>query len=99
MGLRSTARKQGLSWLRIYNAMKLPIIDRIRCTQRLIAQGRFFVMDGMCDSLCDALSTALWNPKNLTKDERLDNGTTDIDTLDAFEYSFEQDITKLIKLE
>jgi PBSX family phage terminase large subunit len=99
IGLRSTARKQGLSWLRIYNAMKLPIIDRIRCTQRLIAQGRFFVMDGMCDSLCDALSTALWNPKNLTKDERLDNGTTDIDSLDAFEYSFEQDIAKLIKLE
>lgn len=99
IGLRATAKKQGLGWLRIGNAAKFAINDRIRCAQRLIAQGRFFVMDGYCDSLCTALSTALWNPKNKTEDERLDNGTTDIDTLDAFEYSFERDITKLIKLE
>lgn len=99
MGLRSTARKQGLAWLRIANSMKLPIIDRIRATQRLMGQGRIHVMDTGCESLCEALSTALWNPKNKTDDERLDNGTTDIDTLDAFEYSFERDISKLIRFE
>lgn len=99
MGLRATARKQGLGWLRIKNAAKSEIIDRIRCTQRLIAQGRLLVVEGYCDSLCKALSTALWDPKERTKDVRLDNGTTDIDTLDAFEYSFERDITKLIRFE
>ena len=99
MGLRSTARKQGLGWLRIANSMKLPIIDRIRAAQRLMGQGRFHVMDTGCESLCEALSTALWNPKVQTRDERLDDGTTDIDTLDAFEYSFERDISKLIKFE
>ena len=99
LGLKSTARKQGLGWLRIMNSAKLPIIDRIRATQRLIGQGRFHVMATGCESLTEALSTALWNPKNKTDDERLDNGTTDIDTLDAFEYSFERDITKLIRFE
>lgn len=99
MGLRSTARKQGLAWLRIANSMKLPIIDRIRAAQRLMGQGRFHIMDTGCESLCEALSTALWNPKNKIDDERLDNGTTDIDTLDAFEYSFERDISKLIRFE
>lgn len=99
MGLRSTARKQGLAWLRIANSMKLPIIDRIRAAQRLMGQGRFHIMDTGCESLCEALSAALWDPKNPTADERLDNGTTDIDTLDAFEYSFERDISKLIRFE
>lgn len=99
LGLRSAARKRGLGWLKISNALKTSINDRIRCTLRLMAQGRFFVMDNGCESLCKALSTAVWNPKNLTTDERLDNGTSDIDTLDGFEYTFERDITKFIKYE
>ena len=99
LGLRSTARKKGLGWLRIENALKESINDRIRTTVRLMAQGRFHYMDCGCESLCNALNTAVWNPKVLTKDERLDNGTSDIDTLDAFEYSFERDIIKFIKYE
>lgn len=99
LGLRSTARKKGLSWLRIENALKTSINDRIRCTTRLIAQRRFHIMEYGCESLIDALSTAVWNPKNLTKDERLDNGTSDIDSLDAFEYTFERDISRFIKYE
>lgn len=99
LGLRSAARKKGLGWLRIENALKTTINDRIRCTLRLMAQGRFFVMEQGCESLCNALSTAVWNPKNLVTDERLDNGTSDIDTLDGFEYTFERDIAKFIKYE
>ena len=56
-------------------------------------------MEYGCESLCNALSTAVWNPKILIKDERLDDGTSDIDTLDAFEYTFERDITKFIRYE
>lgn len=97
LGLRATARRRGLGWLRIENALKTTINDRIRTVSRLMAQGRFFIMDLGCDSLIDALSTAVWNPDNITTDERLDNGTSDIDTLDAFEYTFEHDITKFFR--
>lgn len=99
LGLRSSARKKGLGWLKIENALKTEINDRIRCTCRLMAQQRFFYMQHGCESLIKALSNAVWNPKELTKDVRLDDGTSDIDTLDAFEYTFERDITKFIKYE
>lgn len=99
LGLKATARKRGLGWLRIENALKTSINDRIRTTQRLMAQGRFYIMEHGCESLKNALQTAVWNPKNLTEDERLDDGTSDIDTLDAFEYTFERDISKFIKFE
>ena len=99
LGLRSTARKNGLGWLRIDNALKTTINDRIRTAQRLMAQGRFYVMDMGCESLVNALNTAVWNPKEQTKDVRLDDGTSDIDSLDAFEYTFERDIGQFIKYE
>ncbi|MDO4864038.1 MAG: terminase family protein [Ruminococcus sp.] len=99
LGLKSSARKNGLGWLRIENALKTTINDRIRCAQRLMAQGRFYMLDTGCESLKDALCTAVWNPKELTSDVRLDDGTSDIDTLDAFEYTFERDISKFIKYE
>lgn len=99
LGLKATARKRGLGWLRIENALKTSINDRIRTAQRLMAQGRFYIMEHGCESLRNALETAVWNPKNATEDERLDDGTSDIDTLDAFEYTFERDISRYIKLE
>lgn len=99
LGLRSTARKKGLGWLRIENALKTEINDRIRCTCRLMAQRRFYYMEHDCESLVKALTTAVWDPKILTKDVRLDDGTSDIDTLDAFEYTFEREITRFIKYE
>ena len=44
-----------------------------------------------CQTLEDALTTALWDEKKcLVEDVRLDDGTSDIDTLDAFEYTFER---------
>ncbi|MGN0615111.1 terminase large subunit domain-containing protein [Ruminococcus flavefaciens] len=99
LGLKSSAKKNGLGWLRIENALKTTINDRIRCAQRLMAQGRFRVLDTGCESLINALSTAVWDPKSLTSDVRLDDGTSDIDTLDAFEYTFERDISRFIKYE
>lgn len=98
-GLRTAAKKSGLSWMRIENALKTCINDRIRFIQRLLSQQRFGYMDGYCNSLMDAMTTALWNEKNLTEDERLDNGTSDIDSLDAFEYTFERDISRFIRYE
>ena len=54
-------------------------------------------MDGECDSLVTALCTAVWDPKELTKNVRLDDGTSDIDSLDSYEYTFERLISQLIR--
>lgn len=80
---------------KIVNSIKNPIIDRIRITDSLMSQGRFKILSGNNDSLDHALKTALWNDKKLN-DERLDDGTTEIDILDAFEYSFEYYLKSLI---
>lgn len=98
-GLRSTARKKGLGWLRIENALKTTINDRIRLTTRLMAQGRIFYMEHNCNTIVTAWCTAVWNPKNVVDDERLDDGTSDIDTLDAFEYTVERYISRFIRYE
>lgn len=96
-GIRSSLRKNGLSWVRVENAMKTEINDRINATAILMAQGRFEYVDGRCDSLVNALCTAVWDPKELTKNVRLDDGTSDIDSLDSFEYTFERQISQLIR--
>ena len=96
-GIRSSLRKHGLGWVRVENALKTEINDRINATAILMAQGRFYYVQGECQSLVDALSTAVWDPKELTKNVRLDDGTSDIDSLDSFEYTFERQISRLIK--
>lgn len=75
----------------VRNSIKNEIIDRIRCTTSLMASFRFF-MTHDCKTLEDAFENAVYSdkPKIQGKDERLDDGTSDIDTLDAFEYSFER---------
>ena len=96
-GIRSSLRKHGLGWVRVENALKIEINDRINAAAILMAQGRFFYVGGECASLVNALSTAVWDPKELTKNVRLDDGTSDIDSLDSFEYTFERIISRLIK--
>lgn len=99
LGIKSSLRKAGLGWIRVENALKEQINDRIRLTIRLMAQGRYSYMDLMCDSLVAAFCSAVWDPDKITKSIRLDDGTSDIDSLDAFEYTIERYITKLIKYE
>ena len=85
-GLDHTAQKMHLG-TQVKNAMKLQITDRIRLVVLLMKQGRFKVSRN-CPHLIDALQTAIYNPDKF-EDERLDDGTSDIDSLDAFEYSIE----------
>lgn len=99
LGLKAALRKAGLGWVRVENALKAEINDRIRLTARLMAQGRYGYMDLMCDDLVVAFSSAVWDPDEVTKNVRLDDGTSDIDSLDAFEYTVERYITKLIRYE
>lgn len=71
-------------------AQKKKINDRINYTVRLMGSGRFFITPD-CMTLQKALQDAVYNSKVL-QEERLDDGSTDIDTLDAFEYTIERDI-------
>lgn len=83
-------------WISVRPAKKRAINDRIRCTVRLMGAGRFFMTDD-CESLQDAFSDAVWDKEVTDKDERLDDGSTDIDSLDAFEYTIERDMKYLIQ--
>lgn len=76
-------------------AQKKAINDRITCAVRLMGAGRFFITED-CPELSQALQDAVYNKKVIDKDERLDDGSTDIDTLDAFEYTYERDMKYLI---
>lgn len=96
-GIRSSLKKHGLAWVRVENALKTSINDRINATSILMAQHRFFYDGQNCQSLENALCQAVWDPKEITKNVRLDDGSTDIDSLDSFEYTFEREISKLIR--
>lgn len=93
--IRNAVEKQ-FPWISVKPARKNRINDRIRCTVRLMGAGRFFITDD-CKTLETALSDAVWNKEITDKDERLDDGSTDIDSLDAFEYTIERDMKYLIQ--
>ena len=97
--IRNKLRKEkGLIWLadRVFNSKKIEINDRIRLTTVLMGGGRFFYLP-TAETLRDALSSCLWADKKAGVDVRLDDGSTDIDTLDAFEYTIERDYRRLLK--
>lgn len=91
-----TAAAQYRIPINIGNALKKPINDRIRALCILIGTGRFFV-HRTAENTIDALKTAVWDAKQKTEDVRLDDGTTNIDNLDAMEYAYERDIPVLIE--
>lgn len=94
-GLRTAAAQNRLP-INIGNALKKPIIDRIRALCILMGVDRFKVHE-RCKWTVDALKSAVWDAKQLTQDVRLDNGSTNIDSLDALEYAFEREIPVLIE--
>lgn len=75
--------------LEVKNALKRPVNTRINMLNRLIASGRFFVSEE-CPHLIDAIRSAVWDERDIHHDVRLDNGSTNIDSLDAFEYVLER---------
>ena len=76
-------------------AWKTRIKDRINTTLRLMGAGRLQLTED-CESLSTAFQEAVWDDKK-QEDERLDDGTSDIDSLDAFEYTIERDIKYLLE--
>lgn len=93
-GFQNTVKKDGLMTT-VTNAAKMEIHDRIKLALLLMAQKRLYV-SRKCEHLIDAFSTAIYDPKRFD-DTRLDDGTSDIDSLDAFEYSIEPYYQQLLK--
>ena len=94
-GLNFQARKDKLK-AEIKNSIKLEINNRIRLENILMAQDRLKVCK-KCKQMIEAFRYAVYDPKKLDHDERLDDGTSDIDSLDAFEYAIEPYYNELTK--
>jgi len=71
--------------IKIQDCFKVRIIERINMTCRLMGAGRFFIHKD-CKETIEALSSAVWEEDK--DDTRLDNGSVNIDVLDAMEYTF-----------
>lgn len=70
--------------IQVQDCIKGRIVDRIELDCHLFGQVRRFILR-KCKYLIEAYTQALWDQKH--EDERLDDGTTPIDDLDASEYS------------
>lgn len=81
--------------IEVRNALKGPINDRIAFYNTLMAQGRFKVCS-RCKALISALENAVFSGKDPTQDERLDDGTVNVDSLDSLEYSTESIMNDII---
>lgn len=89
-------RVDKLNWDTIVRgSIKEPINDRIKCGLAMISYDVLGYIEGECDTFVSAMSSALWDDK-AKEDTRLDDFTTDIDSMDAFEYSFERYIRKIL---
>lgn len=82
-GMNRYLQQNGIT-LQAQDCIKGRIVDRIELDCHLFGQMRRFILK-KCKYLIEAYTQALWDDKH--EDERLDDGTTPIDDLDASEYS------------
>lgn len=73
----------------VANARKGRINDRIRFFCRMMSADRFRVTP-RCAHTIEALRTAVWDDRHPGKDVRLDDGSRNVDSLDAMEYAVER---------
>lgn len=94
-GLQAAALRERIP-INIHNARKSEILGRIRFFNAIISQERFFVLR-KCKHVTEALQSAVWNANKL-EDSRLDDGSSNIDSLDAMEYSAEPYMKDIIDM-
>ena len=85
-GLKRRVQEEGWNTI-VRGCIKEPINDRIDCGRTMISYGILYYIEEECKTFVDALSSALWD-SDAKEDTRLDDFTTDIDTIDAWEYSW-----------
>ena len=82
-GLNRYLQQHGIP-LKVDDCIKGQIIDRIELDLHLMAQKRRFILKE-CNYMVEAYKGAVWEDGK--ENVRLDDGTSDIDSLDAHEYS------------
>ena len=94
--MRRASNAAGLG-IQFGDSAKNEITQRIYCTSTLLNLDRLFLMNG-CNLVSDGLKSAVWDKDQAEKgkDVRLDNFSSDIDILDAFEYSWERFMRQLL---
>ena len=85
-GLKRRVKELGWNTI-VRGGVKEPINDRIDCGRTMISYNILYYIEEECKLFVDALSSALWDD-DAQEDTRLDDFTTDIDTIDAWEYSW-----------
>lgn len=85
-GLKNAVEREHLA-VEIKKAKKSKILDRIRFFNSVISAKRFFVLPH-CTNVTSALCCAVWDNTKPT-DVRLDDGSQNVDSLDALEYAAE----------
>lgn len=85
-GLKRKVQEMGWSTI-VRGCNKEPINERINCGRTMISYGILYYIKEECETFVEALSSALWDD-DAKEDTRLDDFTTDIDTIDAWEYSW-----------
>lgn len=92
--LDNAVRERGWNTI-VRGSRKYPVNDRIEAQNKMLAFDIWKYLNGECDSLVKAMKTAMWDDNKL-EDTRLDDFTTDIDDLDAYEYSYERDMKRIM---
>lgn len=92
--LDNTVRERGWNTI-VRGSRKYPVNDRIEAQNKMLAFDIWKYLNGECDSLVKAMKTAMWDDNKL-EDTRLDDFTTDIDSMDAYEYSYERDMKRIM---
>ena len=85
-GLKRRVQEENWNTI-VRGCTKEPINDRIDCGRTMIAYNILSYIEDDNKTFVEALSSALWD-NNAKEDKRLDDFTTDIDTIDAWEYSW-----------
>lgn len=85
-GLKRRVQDEGWETI-VRGCVKEPINDRIDCGRTMISYNIMSYIDEDNETFVNALSSALWDDKS-KEDTRLDDFTTDIDTIDSWEYSW-----------
>ena len=93
-GFKTVLRNNGIA-ISVKNARKGEIIDRIRFYCQMMNQMRYFIISD-CKETIQAFEDAVWEEDK--DDVRLDDGSTNIDSLDAQEYSSEPFMRSMIDL-
>lgn len=96
--MRAVIRERKLvNQIRVEGCSKHTIKQRIDAKKMMMAEGRWLVCEG-AKHVIDSTRTQVWDTREGHNDERLDNGSVDIDTADAEEYSWSAFLDKLISV-